>query len=228
MTTAVSGIASGASHPELGSAAKPASNELDKEAFLRLLTTQLQYQDPLQPQDSQAFVAQLAQFSTLEGLANLGKKLDSLLAGQAASNQMSVTSLVGKQVRVPAEFIGLGAGVPAEFDVTLGSEASDTVATISTTSGTVVSRLQLGPRQGGTFTAAWNGLDTSGNALPPGEYVLTVTATGKDGQSVSTTTSTRAVVGGVTFNDGVPLLLVGGRQIPLSDVLEILAPPGPV
>ena len=79
-------------------AATPPKNTLGKDDFLKLLTTQLQHQDPLQPMDSQAFIAQLAQFSSVEQLTALGTRLDTLLVAQASANQLQTASLVGKEV----------------------------------------------------------------------------------------------------------------------------------
>ena len=53
-------------------------NEMDKDAFLQLLVTQLRYQDPLEPQENSEFVAEMAQFSTLEQMGNMSKSLEQL------------------------------------------------------------------------------------------------------------------------------------------------------
>lgn len=53
-------------------------NDLDKDAFLRLLTTQLANQDPLNPMEDREFIAQLAQFSSLEQMQNLNKNVENL------------------------------------------------------------------------------------------------------------------------------------------------------
>ena len=73
------------------------SNDLDKNAFLQLLVTQLRCQDPLEPMDDREFIAQLAQFSSLEQLQNMNSNLGffmDLTILQQASN------LVGKEVDV--------------------------------------------------------------------------------------------------------------------------------
>ena len=75
-----------------------AQNELGKDAFLKLLTAQLANQDPLEPVDNQAFIAQLAQFSSLEQLQGVSSRLDSLLLAVGSSNQLGAASLVGKDV----------------------------------------------------------------------------------------------------------------------------------
>jgi flagellar basal-body rod modification protein FlgD len=74
-----------------------ASNELGKDEFLKLLILQLQNQDPLNPIKNEEFIAQLAQFSSLEQMQNLNKSMTSLGSLQILTQ---TASLVGKEVEV--------------------------------------------------------------------------------------------------------------------------------
>jgi flagellar basal-body rod modification protein FlgD len=74
-----------------------ANASIGQEDFMRILLTQLQFQDPLKPMDNQEFVAQLAQFSSLEITRQQSDKIDALLAIQAADQAVG---LVGKSVEV--------------------------------------------------------------------------------------------------------------------------------
>ena len=65
--------------------------------FLKILTTQLNYQDPLKPMDNQEFIAQLAQFTSLQQTQQMNEKLDSLLSIQAANQSIG---LIGRSVDV--------------------------------------------------------------------------------------------------------------------------------
>jgi len=78
-----------------GSVTQVEQNPLSKDAFLRLLITQLRYQDPLQPMQDREFIAQMAQFSSLEQMQNLNASLDSLRLMEAASQ---AASLIGREV----------------------------------------------------------------------------------------------------------------------------------
>src|SRR5512140_3869582 len=131
-TSSTSGVSSNLSDlPEVATpTAKPASSELGKDQFLLLLTTQLKYQDPLQPMDNQQMISQLAQFSQLEELKGLSSKIDSMTVATASSSQLTTTQLVGKQALFHADRIGLTAGTPSKFQLVLPEATSDTTAVI--------------------------------------------------------------------------------------------------
>ena len=75
------------------------NSELGKDAFLQLLITQLQNQDPTNPMDDREFIAQMAQFSSLEQMQNMTKAMESLLVSQQQTQLMSYTTFVGKEVK---------------------------------------------------------------------------------------------------------------------------------
>lgn len=75
------------------------SNSLGKDAFLQLLVTQLQHQDPTQPMDNTEYIAQLAQFSSLEQMQNMTKAIENLLDSQHQSQLMDYTTFIGKEIQ---------------------------------------------------------------------------------------------------------------------------------
>lgn len=75
------------------------NSDLGKDAFLKLLITQLQHQDPTNPMDDREFISQMAQFSSLEQMQNMTKAMESLLASQQQTQLMNYTSFVGKEVK---------------------------------------------------------------------------------------------------------------------------------
>lgn len=82
------------SSEQLASASRAVSNELDKDAFLKLLIAELSNQDPLNPMDDREFIAQMAQFSTLEQMTNMTKALE----GMSSMEQYSAVNYVGKKI----------------------------------------------------------------------------------------------------------------------------------
>ena len=73
---------------------------LGQDTFLRLLTTQMQNQDPSSPMDNEQFVAQLAQFTSLEQLVGVNEGLNILAMTQAAATSAQMVSYVGKEVTI--------------------------------------------------------------------------------------------------------------------------------
>ena len=75
------------------------NSELGKDAFLQLLITQLQHQDPTNPMDDREFISQMAQFSSLEQMQNMTKAMESLLLSQQQSQMMNYSTFIGKEVK---------------------------------------------------------------------------------------------------------------------------------
>ena len=91
-------------------AAAPVEEDLDRNAFLKLFTAQLQNQNPLDPMKNEAFVAQLAQFSSLEATTKMSDSLDQFVSSQSGEKIMRGASLIGKSVFVNGATITQGGG----------------------------------------------------------------------------------------------------------------------
>ncbi len=200
---------------------KSASSQLGKDAFMKMLIAQMKDQDPTNPVDNKQMLAQLAQFSQVEEIQALSAKVDSMVTATDASSRLATTQLVGKQVRFEADRIGLTAGSTSTFQLSLGSATDDTTAVIADANGKVVRTLHLGPQPAGTSPVVWDGLDDDGKPLPSGQYYLDVGGTRNDGTTVTASAEVRAVITGVTYQDGAAELVVAGQTIPLSSVIEI-------
>jgi flagellar basal-body rod modification protein FlgD len=202
----------------------PARNALGKDEFLKLLTAQLANQDPLKPVDNQAFVAQLAQFASLEQLHGVTERLDSLVVASASATQLDTASLVGKSVSYRADGVDVEDGsAPATMQATLGARA-DVTAVVQDGSGRTVRALSLGTVEAGSFPIAWDGRDARGNAVTPGHYTVTVTARTADGTMSPVELRASGRVQAVDFTSGGAQLVVGASRVKLSDVSRITQP----
>lgn len=209
----------------LGSSA--ANNDLDKEAFLRLLVTQLSNQDPLNPMKGQEFAAQLAQFSSVEQLTNINKTLErqqqaSGLLSQSVNGGVAA-DLLGKHVEAEGNQIGwTGTGeVPMRFN--LDAAAAQVTLTIRDAAGNAVATRTLDSLEAGAQEAGWDGTNDSGSRLASGLYSFDVEALDAAGNPVAAQTRLSGRVERVTFGaDGV-MLWVGGTKLPMSAV-ESIAP----
>jgi flagellar basal-body rod modification protein FlgD len=190
------------------------------DTFLTLLTTQLQYQDPLDPMDSNEFTQQLVQFTSVEqqiqGNKSLGQALSLLQANQTAS----AVAYIGRQVEANGDAAWLAAEDGATWGYELDAPASTATLTITDAAGKLVyaapASLAAGHQE-----FVWDGKDAGGRRLPEGSYKFAVAAADKDGAGIAAAISVVGVVTAVKNKDGVPVLLLGRTEAPLSDVLHV-------
>jgi flagellar basal-body rod modification protein FlgD len=199
-----------------------ATESLGKEAFLKLLITQLQYQDPLNPADSTQFTAQLAQFSSLEQLSNVNANLEALKLNQASSTNAQAVAFIGKEIVSRGNTIEASPGQSAVCDFELAAAARRATLTVYDATGRFVTDFEASSLASGKQTLTWNGRDRSGAEVPAGTYTFDVTAEGTDGKRVEATTYAKGRVTGVTFEKGNTYLLAGTRKIALGDVTQVL------
>lgn len=207
----------------IGPATAPsaASGVLGKEDFLKLLVAQLSQQDPLNPQDGAEFVAQLAQFSSVEQLVNIRGGLDTLAMAQQASTSAQVVGFIGRDVVALGDEIEVGEG-GARVSFSLAGAAEDVDVDILDANGEAVATVNAGACKSGETTVLFDGRDGDGNPLEPGSYHFRVRAKDADGATVAATPLVTGTVVGVTFEAGYPeLLLANGKRLALADVIRV-------
>lgn len=200
---------------------------MGKDDFLKLLVAQLKNQDPLAPQDNTQFVAQLAQFSSLEQGMGVNDRLDKMMLQNQGMANSNIVSMVGQTATVRGSLIttdGSGIGAPVSF--TLDRASDKTVVQIQDASGKVVRSLDMGGRPPGLTKITWDGRNDDGTVQPAGTFAVAIKATDADGGSVSVSQETTATVTGVAFDKGYPVLqLSNGVSAPVSDLLRVESPP---
>ncbi len=201
------------------------SSVVGKEDFLKLLVTQLQNQDPLNPSESTEFTAQLAQFSSLEQLTNVNENLEYLHLYQASINNAQSVDFIGKTVKAAGDSISVSDGVSEKICFDLPKDASGTLISIYDDADNLVATLNAGSLNSGEQSLTWDGTDSEGNSVSDGDYTFKVAATDADGNTIEVSTFTTARVTGVTFENGTTYLMAGGKRIPLGDVVEVLETP---
>ncbi len=197
------------------------SSIVGKEDFLKLLVTQLQYQDPLNPAESTEFTAQLAQFSSLEQLTNVNKNLEYLQLYQASINNAQAVGFIGKTVSASGNSINVSDGVSEGINFELSEDAANVTISIYDGSGELAGTIEAGELGEGTQSIAWNAKDPDGNTVSDGDYTFEVAAVDSEGNEVEVSTFTKVTITGVTFEDGTAYLLAGGRKIAIGDIKEV-------
>ena len=206
-----------------GNASGPRNSLADMNAFLLLFTTQLQHQDPTKPMDPHEMSAQLAQFTTVEKLAEIHNVMQTQLMYLASINNAQGIEFLGKTVTVFDNRILLTDGRPSHAALELSAPAEVTV-TIRDKAGNTVRTLNLGPLEKGRHAIEWDGKDDSGNSVPDGTYTFQVEAVGSDGNPVDVRTLIVEKVYGFRVDAGVSYLIIGdsdGLEVPIGSVLSI-------
>ena len=197
------------------------SESLGQADFLRLMTEQLKHQDPLKPMENSAFLGQLAQFSTVQGIQDLNTSVRGFATSLAADQALRGASLVGREVLVPSAKLALGEEGGANGVVAApGSGVVD--FEITDGNGQVVRRLSIPAEKSGEVAFAWDGADAAGNRLPAGSYGITAKYTDAKGEVGQLSTYVQARVDSVTLgSDGMYLDLPGLGTAPIDYVLRI-------
>ena len=209
MPATVTTLPVGSQVPSATSSASAAtSGTLTESDFLTLLTTQLENQDPLNPQSPSDFAAELAQFSTASGVQTLNSTL-------GAGGGVQAANLVGKNVAVSGNAIVLANGsAPGAFN--LSAAASDVKVAVTDSSGDVVDVVDLGAMGAGNQNFTWNGQSLAGTAAAAGTYSFAVNAT--SASSANTVKVTPYAVAPVTS------VVMGGTSGPTLDLGGGLSP----
>lgn len=198
------------------------STTLGKDDFLKLLVTQLQNQDPLNPADSTEFVSQLAQFSSLEQLSSVNDNLKTVQAFDQSINNAQAVSFVGKTVKASGSVFELGsAGATHEIQYQLGEDAAKVYVSINDATGTTVRKIEMDALPAGSQSVVWNGKDDSGDAAPAGNYSFSVSAVDSNGDAMSTAAYIKVPVTGIGYHDGSTYLQANSIEIPYSAILEV-------
>ena len=203
-----------------GTASTASNQTLDKNAFLQLLVTQLKNQDPMSPLQPYEFAAQLAQFSSVEQLTQLNQGLSDQNAQTQANALLAKTSvsaaLIGRQIVASGDQVA----VPASGDATVRFEVAGAAhATLKVYDDTdhVIATKDLGALAAGVQSAKLPG------GIPAGNYHYAIEAVDGQGAAVASQTFTSGVVNAVHYGrDGIVLDL-GGIDVSIDDLNEILA-----
>lgn len=192
-----------------------------QDRFLRLLTTQLKNQDPLNPLDNAQMTSQLAQISTVDGIERLNATLQKMLTGTTDSQAMQAATLVGHGVLVPGSDMDLFDG-KAYGGFELAGPADSVTVTVKNANGNVVRTLTLDSAEAGVHMFDWDGKAENGTPAVNGKYQFSVSATqGKD--TVTATGLTAGIVSSVLRSgSGISLNVGSSGTFSMSDVRQVM------
>lgn len=201
-------------------AVAPKALSSDFETFLKMLTAQLQNQDPLNPLQSTDFAVQLATFAGVEQQVRSNDLLAGLSDQMALVGVTQLAGWVGMEARVTAPFSYKGTPVTLHGSAEPGADRADLV--IRNAAGTELYRGALPP---GADSVAWAGTDSAGAPLPPGIYTGSVESfLGKD-RIATQMTEVYARITEVRVEDGLAVMVLdNGLKASIADIGGLRAP----
>lgn len=196
--------------------------EMGSGDFIALLTAQMKNQDPFEPVDNSQMVAQMAQFSSLAGITEMGSTLKSIADKLNGSSASDALGYVGKTVLVEGDTAYTRAAGGFAGAVELDADATQVSLSIANANGEVVKTVELGKHAKGTLSYDWDGTD--GDGKPAGDGPFTVTASARNGAAaVANRTLVWAPVTSVSMPSGSEpvLTLPGVGQVKASAVRSV-------
>jgi len=188
--------------------------------FLKMLTVQLQNQDPLNPMDNAQMTSQLAQLNMVDGVNKLNTTMGSLMAQMQAANFMNLSGSVGKTALAAGSDVYYS-GQPVSLAAKLNDAVASLKATITDSNGQIIDSLDLGPASTGVTDFFWDGTDSQGNKVTAGSYKLQLSAKDLQGKDVTPSAYVGAQVASVGV-EGSDLKagLTDGRKVLTTDILK--------
>ena len=204
--------------------------QADQDKFMKLLVTQLQNQDPLNPMDNAAMTSQLAQLSTVTGINKVNATLESLRTDQTSAQSLTATNLIGKGVLVAGKGIELSSSTDdagkttssSVFGIDLASPAETVTIAIQDKTGATVRTMSMKNADVGTYPVTWDGTTDGKTAAPAGSYTFTVTASNAGKTLTDSTPLQLAAVASVSTGSGGVKLNTSLGQFTMADIKEVL------
>ena len=188
--------------------------------FLKLLTTQMQNQDPLDPMDTAQYTQQLVQYSQVEQSMQQNSTLKDILSGMTSQGLSQASALIGHEVEFDTDMTGLK-DKPASWDWTANSKIDKMEVTITDANGKTVETRTVDVDDASSGRFSWDGSLSSGGTAPAGNYVLAVKGLDASGNTVSTSASAVGTVEEVRSINGTVTLGVNGAQFPMDLVARV-------
>jgi len=210
-------------------AANAKKNELNQDDFLTLMITQLKNQDPFKPMDPAQYVGQLAQFSSVSGLANMNKNITALTDSLRGNQVLDGAALIGRTVIAEGDTVYRYAAaegteaIPTQGAIDVPAGASSVQLVVRDAAGSLVKSQALETRAG-VRGFSWDGSTDSGTIAPTGAYKIEVIAKVGD-RNISLNTSVAAQVSSVALDPANGALILDTDslgEIPMSDVERVL------
>lgn len=192
--------------------------------FVKMLTTQLQFQDPMKPMDTTEFTNQLVMYSQVEQQLSSNDKLDKLISLQQGQGVQAALGYMGWEVSTDSSNLPLQNG-EGHFVVSVTKPAATVSLSVTDSNGKYIRGLSLSDVNATTGELVWDGKDSNGNQMTDGTYKISVAAKDTAGASVPASVKTYGIVTAVDVDSsGNTILKMGDTAIAPGDITSVRTP----
>jgi flagellar basal-body rod modification protein FlgD len=194
------------------------------DTFVKMLTTQLQFQDPMKPMDTTEFTNQLVMYSQVEQQLSANDKLDKLINLQQGQGVQAALGYMGWEVSTDSSNLPLQNG-EGHFVVSVTKPAATVSLSVTDSNGKYIRGLSLSDVNATTGELVWDGKDSNGNKMPDGTYKISIAAKDTAGSSVPSSVKTYGIVTAVDVDSsGNTILKMGDTAIAPSAITSVRTP----
>lgn len=223
-STYLDGLISPSSTPTgAASSRSKGSTSLGQADFLKLLTTQMTTQDPTNPMDNTDMVAQMAQFSSVAGIAEMNQSLAAISSSLTSSRLGDTAGWIGKNALVESSVATPLSNGAYGGQLDLPSDATSVTLTFVDASGKVVHTEELGAQEAGSVSFAWDGTDSSGATVATGALSVSVAASGSSGTITPSLSTWNQITGIQSPASGSDMQLITALGLVSPDDVTSLA-----
>lgn len=190
------------------------------DTFLKLLTAQLQNQDPLSPMDSNQFTQQLVMYSQVEQQITTNDNLSSLISLQKTAAGANAVSYLGRTAYTQGGDTSLSDG-SATWRYTMPADAASVTINVADANGHTVYTTSAGTADLGDHDFSWNGKNNAGVTQANGTYTMSIVAKDASGKTLTPTINGVGVVKEINMSGTDPQVTVGARSVSLSDIVGL-------
>ena len=193
---------------------------LQKDDFLKLLITELKFQDPTEPMDSDKILQQTSQLATLEASKNTTEAMTTLTNSIKTSMQFNTISAIGKMADIGNNDVTLNESGSVNFDLFFSKDIEYGNIYIKDLQGNIIKTISLDKQNGGMLNFNWDGYDDNGNKAEAGVYHISSDYTTINDEHLSTKVGIYPI-SSVMFDEGKAMLKLGSNYVELDRIKEI-------
>ena len=200
--------------------------QLGQDGFMKLLAHQLKNQDPMKPMDQKDFSSNLAQFTQVEQMTAMNKKLEGLTANRDNEKRFQAASFLGKNVVTNGTTIDYkGDGKDINLPFHLDKPAKNVIIHIYDNKNQMIGKIEKQDLPKGMQDVTWDGIGLDNQIAPKETYHFDIVAFDEQNEKFFGNTRAQGIVSGVHFENGEVILdLAGGKKVFLKDAESFSLP----